>query len=332
MKRNLFILLFLGAWMVGMVVAPAPRARAQAGSAYDLIAEVNALRSTYGLPPLEVNANLMAAAQSHSDYQAAINSITHSGPGGSRPHDRAVGAGYGGGAQVFISENIAGGVNLSVSTTVYNFWSDDLHMNTMINPQYRHIGAGVSFNGDWVFYTIDVGFISGQPGSNPGTGSTQTPGKTATKPVNPAEYVFGVQTATPNPDGSVVHVVRQGQSLWSIATAYGIKIDDILRMNKLAPTPNIWPGDKLVIAPTYTPTVAPTETVTPVPPTETPQPTRTPLPPTATPVPSLTPTQTPAPLLPGLGGDPRKGMGYAILGVSLVGLVLVILGGLRRRS
>jgi len=78
-------------------------------SAYDVIAAVNQLRAANGLPPYQVNGSLMAAAQSHSEYMAANGIVSHTGSGGSRPRDRAIAAGYGGGNQVYVSENIAGG-------------------------------------------------------------------------------------------------------------------------------------------------------------------------------------------------------------------------------
>lgn len=62
-----------------------------------------------------VNKALMASAQAHSDYQAEIGQVTHSGQGGSRPRDRAIAFGYGGGATVYVSENIAGGMNMSAA-------------------------------------------------------------------------------------------------------------------------------------------------------------------------------------------------------------------------
>jgi hypothetical protein len=326
-RKFIGIVLILCALTV--IASPARPAQAQAGTVWDLIAEVNALRAGYGLAPLEVDPYLMASAQGHSDYQASINTVTHTGPDGSRPRDRAAAYGYGGGATIFISENIAGGMNLSVQTAVYEFWADEVHVNTMINSQYRHIGGGVAFNGDRVFYTIDVGVIAGQPGA--GTGGTPgAPSGGAT--ANPSQYIFGIQTVTPHPDGSIVHVVGQGQSLWSISEAYKITIEQLKALNGLVGQPLIWVGDKLVVRPSFTPTVSPTVTDTPVPPTITVTPSRTPLPPTPTlsPTPSSTPTR--APLLPDITrGGSRRSIGVAIMGVSILGLALILAGAIRKK-
>jgi uncharacterized protein YkwD len=125
-----------------------------------MIATVNALRASYGLAPLQTDRILMSIAQAHSDYQASIGTVTHVGPGGSRPRDRAAAAGFGNGATIFVSENIAGGTNMSVDTAVYTHWQDSLHLNTMIGENYVYIGAGVGFAGDVAYYTIDVGYYS----------------------------------------------------------------------------------------------------------------------------------------------------------------------------
>lgn len=330
MARKHIPLFTLLVCLLSLVPAAQP-VRAQAGSASDLINEVNALRASYGLSPLQVNSALMSSSQFHSDYQASINSVTHSGPGGSRPRDRAAAFGYGGGAAIFVSENIAGGTDLSVQTTVHSFWADDLHMNTMINPQYKDIGAGVSISNGMVYYTIDVGYTAGSPGSGTDTGTNQTPlpGAVPTRmEFDPAQYVFGIQTVTPNPDGSVTHLVRQGQAPLMIANAYGIKLEDLMRWNNLPANPVIWSGDKLVVRPSNTPTPAPTSTRTPVPPTITRTPTRTPVPPTATVTPTITPTR---PLLPPLTGDTRQTVGMVIVGMSVMGLLLVALGSIKKR-
>ena len=137
------------------------KGRAQAGDPYSMIAAVNGLRAANGLPAYQVNSILMSIAQGHSDYQASIGQVTHIGPGGSRPRDRAAAAGYGGGGTFFISENIAGGTNLSVDGAISMWLGDDPHIQTMLGANYQEIGAGVAESDGFVYYTIDVAYVAG---------------------------------------------------------------------------------------------------------------------------------------------------------------------------
>ena len=88
----------------------------------ELINEVNSLRISNGLPAYQINQTLMLIAQNHSDYQASISSITHYGPDGSRPFQRALAAGYPVAGDLslggYFSENIVAGRGLSASDAV----------------------------------------------------------------------------------------------------------------------------------------------------------------------------------------------------------------------
>jgi LysM repeat protein len=44
------------------------------------------------------------------------------------------------------------------------------------------------------------------------------------------------------------HQVRAGETLYSIARRYGLKVDELRQLNKLAPNAVIHPGDKLVVS------------------------------------------------------------------------------------
>jgi LysM repeat protein len=58
----------------------------------------------------------------------------------------------------------------------------------------------------------------------------------------------GMLTSTPAADGSVTHTVKEGESLWSIATAYGVTIEQIQALNGLtADSDVINIGDNLLI-------------------------------------------------------------------------------------
>ncbi len=91
------------------------------------------------------------------------------------------------------------------------------------------------------------------------------------------------QTVTPNPDGSVIHIVQTGQTLVGIAAIYQIPISELLAQNHLTMQAIIQPGDPILVKPADpTATSAPAST-----PTHRPPATRT-----ATPAPSKTPSPT----------------------------------------
>ena len=54
-------------------------------------------------------------------------------------------------------------------------WQDAIHLETMISPLYTHIGAGVGHAGDWVYYTIVVGYLAGSAGSGATTENDTAP-------------------------------------------------------------------------------------------------------------------------------------------------------------
>ncbi len=105
---------------------------------------------------------------------------------------------------------------------------------------------GSRTSGGDVYITLDV-----RPGKSAATlpsGSTGSTGSEA--PLGTSIALVPLTTATPNPNGSIVHLVGYGQSLWSIAIAYGVKIDEIRTLNGLVPgSTDIYAGQKLVIHP-----------------------------------------------------------------------------------
>ena len=143
---------------------------------------------------------------------------------------------------------------------------------------------------------------------------------------------YTLLTATSNPDGSVIHNVKSGESLWNIALAYGIKMDDIKALNGLQATPVLQPGQKLVLRPAYTPTIAPTITKTPLPPTRTAQPTRTRRPPTAVSTVTLEPTLTPPPAVPVLAQVDRRAIGIGLIISCAIGILIVIIAPFRSKK
>lgn len=254
MNKHVAFLVFVFVLMSSMsLVSPTPSladsslAPKSAGSAFDLINAVNALRASSGLPAYSINSILMYTAQNQADFMAANGIVTHSGPGGIGLTDRLLGAGYplagdlslGG----FRAENITGGSESMSAQSAIDQWTGDApHLNTMLSPDLTEIGAGVSISGGRVYYVIDAArpTTSGAPPVlTPAIGSgSAVPTSEAPVPI--------VVINTPDQNGDVIHEVLSGQTLWQIAISYDVKIDDIKRLNNLEDD-NIYPGEKLLV-------------------------------------------------------------------------------------
>ena len=310
-KLSILLLLVLSALCL-QPGAPVSAARL-ASSPSELIAAVNALRASHGVAPLVPHPILMQTAQAQADFMAATGTITHTGPGGSSLTQRLLAAGYPLAGDLSLggirAENIIGGPGLTAAQAVQAWMGDAPHQNTMLNPNYQHIGAGVSKNGETIYYVIDCAMPTGSGQQQPYTPEA-LPGDSGI-----SQYIVPVTINTPNPDGSIIHEVQYGQSLWSIAIAYDTKIDRIRQLNNLAPgSTDIYPGQKLLIdrLPTLVP-VTPSATL--LPPTVVPSP-------TSSPEPTGTPTATLQAALP--SGSDQTGAGAVIL---IIFLALAATGG-----
>jgi LysM repeat protein len=294
-----------------------------APSPYDVIAAVNELRAGMGLPALEINGSLMASAQGQSDYLGSNYGTNfpswdqgHIGAGGTYARDRAVAAGYPLAAGMNVVENWAGGNNsTALSEIIYNYWSDSAHMSTMVTADGVAVGAGVTEGNGYVYYILDVAVKYGSGGTNTGGGVASTIPTTAV-----TAQVAPVQVATPNADGKVIHVVKSLQTLWSIAVAYDITIDQIKATNGLK-NDTIFTGQELVIQAAYTPTPSPTATLTPRPLTRTPIPQQT-----AQPVATVQEEGKGNSGARSILNMDRKTMGLILILICGVGLALMIIG------
>ncbi len=292
--------------------ARAPQ-RARPSTAYDLIEAVNALRAARGLPPYSVHPILMQIAQAQANYMAATGTITHYGPDGSRPFQRALAAGYPVAGDLslggWFSENIMGGPNLTAEDVVEAWMGDAPHQNTMLSSTLQDIGAGVAVSGNYYYYIIDCGLASGSKVSYT-PGATTAPGGT---PALPEATIPVAIVSTPDEKGDVYHVVQPGQTLWQIAVAYKTTVNAIKEINRLSSN-DIYPNQKLLIRRVGT--------ATPPPPTAIPRrdsATATPLPTLAIYTATATPTVTATPMA--AVPVPLLARGTAVAIIALVALI-----------
>ena len=254
-----------------------------ASSPAEVIAGINNYRASLGLPSYKTNSTLMLVAQAQSDYQASIGDVTHTGPGGTRPRDRAYAVGYGGGNTIWVSEIIYGGYTATAENAIGWWKTSQIHNDTMLASTYQEIGAGVAVSSDgFVYFTAVCAYVvGGNPDSDDGESDvineegTDDEGSNevaAPVPTVQAVLIIPIKAEKPLEDGSIVHIVRSGQALWNISAVYEVSIQELLDLNGLQEWSPIFPGDEILVRPAYTPTPTPSPTV----PTPTLKPTRTP--------------------------------------------------------
>ncbi|PKO06352.1 MAG: hypothetical protein CVU41_06405 [Chloroflexi bacterium HGW-Chloroflexi-3] len=329
--QKAFIIVLLVIFLISASqVSPTKAAPSQSITADELITLINNWRVSYGHQPLVVDPILMTTAYDTAVYMAINGLRWHIGD----VSGRIASYGYGGGAQVFATENFAiGPVSIE---TIAEWWSDESHQYPSANPSYIHIGAGVFPYGDRIWYIVHAAYTSGDAQYTPNP--TQLLNSGTTTP-SVSQLIVPVQTVTPNENGAVVHEVLPGQALWSIAIAYDTKIEDLIRLNNLNPEdPTIYVGDKLLIfeavrtpvntkisptidpsqvTPTATATLRPTRTKT-----ATPKPSST----LAVQTPSTTPTEMKNKNAAVSGIFQNKVIGVILISILALGILLIVTG------
>lgn len=295
-----------------LLAAPFSSASADSISAGDIISMVNGIRTGYGLPALIEDSILDSTAYATAAQMAANGVCAHIG--GAR--ERIAAAGFGGGATIFATENMACARSADLGW-LQSVWSDEVHMWPMTEEKYTHVGAGVYTGSDGTTYYVLHAAYVGEGGS----GSVRTPTPSSGEnQVTSEPWVEPVSVATPQADGSIIHVVKYGQALSTIAEWYGVTVEQIKQLNNLS-SDNIYVGQTLIIRLAPTATITPTRTTTPRQPTRTPSLTPTPThqitPGTATPTQTLSLAQT----LPKID---RQWLGFGLMILSAIGLMAVL--------
>lgn len=83
-------------------------------------------------------------------------------------------------------------------------------------------------------------------------------------------------TPTPGPDGKIIYIVQEKDTLWRISAITGVSLDELRTLNKMGPDDPIRPGDRLLIGlagpASASPTPGPSPTPEPLLPTTSPLP------------------------------------------------------------
>jgi hypothetical protein len=225
----------------------------------DIINAVNGFRLANGLNTLTLHPVLMAVAADQANALAASEgAIGHERPCGMTLGQDLLSRGFPllGDLSMdgYRSENW---VAASTIEQAMAFWKSDAeHLDTMVDPNRSHIGAAVAIS-DQVYMVLETALStsSGQMQYDAypiltGIPQTQTAcygiyTQAATYGVSPEE-MLPVTRNTALPNGDVIHEVKYGQALWTLAIQYDTTIAEIKRLNHLS-SDVISPGQKLLI-------------------------------------------------------------------------------------
>ena len=305
---------------LGLLFLPSAIAfSANGATAADLINLIQGWRAAAGNSAL-IEDPLLDVTAYDTAYTMAVQGL-HSHIGNAAGRISAYG--YGDGSTVHCTENFALSYGETDINEIYGYWDDDAHRLPATYAYYKHVGAGVASYDGVYYYVLHACYTSSGSYTPSGAGTPIITGDGTLATTTPivSQIIIPVVTATPRADGSVTHIVQSGQSLWSIATAYGTKIDTIKQLNSLT-SDSIYNDQELLVYPVGSmPTPAPTATLTP-----TSAPTGTPtLIPTAADLPTPTPQAMPTETKSGGNSISQQTIaGYAIVLISVIGLLAML--------
>jgi LysM repeat protein len=258
---SLTVILLMG---VSVPVQAAPHL---ALTAYDVITAVNALRASYGLDPYRVDSLLMISAQGQADYLASMSPDIvdgHTGPGGTDADARALALGFPYVDGLDINENWGAlPESATVDMLIYDIWGDEIHMHTMLHDRGQLVGVGVAASNGQYYYILDVAAYWGDAGLTPQPANSAYAENAASQQVI-SQYIAPVIIADPQSDGSIIHTVQSGQSLYMLALHYNVDIETIRVLNGLQNSDMIYIGQKIVVRGPTPATATANVTLTPI--------------------------------------------------------------------
>jgi uncharacterized protein YkwD len=105
---------------------------------------VNEERAKVGADPLQINEQLDQAADLHSQDQASINTMSHTGSNGSDMGSRVQDTGY---QYSTAGENVAAGYP-DAEAVMAGWMGSDGHRENILDPNFEDLGVGYSVGDD----------------------------------------------------------------------------------------------------------------------------------------------------------------------------------------
>ncbi len=115
-----------------------------------VVAAINAERAEAGLPELQIEAHLNAAAQGHSDWMGETGTLSHEGAGGSSATERIEASGFALDGSWRTAENVAytslsGGLDAGEVDGMHEGLMESAgHRANILDPDVAYVGVGLS--------------------------------------------------------------------------------------------------------------------------------------------------------------------------------------------
>lgn len=200
-------------------------------AAQAVAAAVNQARAEAGLAPLAVDPLLNQAAQGHVDDMINNYVYGHYGSDGSTVDTRVARTGYA--QSPWVSENWVSSTSVAGAMT---WWMNDyVHRVNILNGNWQEIGVGVGTRGsEMIFVTVFSGNSSDAPAADAQAAVAAAPADVAAVPAAPTE-------AAPPPPAQPLtipaegmdYTIRPGDTLLSVALAYGTTWETLAAANGL---------------------------------------------------------------------------------------------------
>lgn len=183
MKRLILAFVALLTLTIGLPVTPVSAASPTEEAAF--VSRINGLRSSLGLAPLEVDAELVAASRVWADQMASDDVLAHA-------PDITAGITA---PWIKVGENV--GVGGDVDSLFQAFVDSPLHYANLIDPDFRYVGVGVTFANGKLWTTHRFMALADIPTTTTTPPTTAAP--TTTAPPTTVATTAAPTTTAPQP-------------------------------------------------------------------------------------------------------------------------------------